>query len=90
MERNTIHPYVYNYIYIEREREYSYSKYCNLIGQLQGTIFRSTLIQGTILIVPACFDNARALWRQHAYCAIQLIIIRLDTYYVTMSSHGHS
>ena len=30
--------------------EYSYSKYCNLqlIGQLQGTIFRSSLVQGTI------------------------------------------
>ena len=32
--------------------EYSYSKYCNLIGQLQGTIFRGALVQGTILIVP--------------------------------------
>ena len=51
---------------------YMYSKYCNLIGQLQGTIFRSALIQGTILIVPACFDSARMLRRQHTCtcCAI--------------------
>ena len=38
--------------------EYSYSKYCNLIGQLLGTIFRSALIQGTILIVPHATEAA--------------------------------
>ena len=65
------------YIYI---LEYSYSKYCSLIGQLQGTIFCSALIQGTIFIVPARFDSARTVRRQHTYCALQLIIIIIRLY----------
>ena len=52
-----------------------------MIGQLQGTIFRSALIQGTILIVPV--RNGR----QHAYCAICIvdIIHVLHNYVVTRS-----
>ena len=48
--------------------EYSYSKYCNLIGQLQGTIFRSALIQGTILMVPMRFDSAHATEAAYLLC----------------------
>ena len=70
-----IYPTTYMYL------EYSYSKYCNLIGQLQGAIFCSALVQGTILIVPGHhFDSACALRRQHTYCAVQLIIIRSYMY----------
>ena len=56
---------------IKSNLDYSYSEYCNLIGQLQGTIFRSALVQGTIFVMPAGYRGAAAYF----FCAIQLIIV---------------
>ena len=54
-------------------------------------IFRSALIQGTILIVPTLAMSYRGTAQQHTnYRARQLNIIRLGSYYATMSSHGCS
>ena len=33
-------------------------KYCNLTDQLEGTMFCSGLVQGTILIVPVCYGGS--------------------------------
>ena len=52
--------------------EYSYSEYCNLIGQLQGTIFSSSLVQATIFIMSVGYGGTA---QQHTFCAIQLIIV---------------
>ena len=67
--------------------EYSYSKYWNLIGQMQGNIFCSALVQDTILIVPAGYEGTA---QQHTFCAIQLKIIHvLCNYVVTRSFLNH-
>ena len=40
---------------INHPLEYSYSKCSNLIGQLQGTIFRNALVQGTTFATEAAY-----------------------------------